>query len=319
MTGFLVTALLLCLLKDGTSMATAWDDEDFFRYCPPSQCSNGPEIRFPFRLESSNTSSLCGAPGVKLACSGNDTILVLPQTKSYSFKVTTIDYKTGSLTLSPRVDNSSPSCRQKLMSVALPHSTIDAGGPFPQLCTDSGYAVIVSCLTEFTPSDRAANYIYGPISCLSNTTNFYLVDAYAYQYVLPLDCRIIPDSFFLMRSYGSTFKEKAEGILNFSEMVTESAYYCYEILDVRFLWIAHSVNMVGDAADSAHRGIKLYALNKVWPLTGQIHICIISLSWKVVLQIIWVASLSNQIKAKKVWSKSQKKAGTTCYAHCITR
>jgi len=227
MTGFLVTALLLCLLKDGTSMATAWDDEDFFRYCPPSRCSNGPEIRFPFRLESSNTSLLCGAPGVKLACSGDDTILVLPQTKGYSFKVTTIDYKTGSLTLSPRVDNSSPFCRQKLMSVALPHSTVDAEGPFPQLCTDSGYAEIVSCLTEFTPSDRAANYIYGPISCLSNTTNFsYLVDANAHQYVLPLDCRIILDSFFLMRSYGSTFMEKAEGILNFSETVT--AYNCYE-------------------------------------------------------------------------------------------
>jgi hypothetical protein len=107
MTGFLVTALLLCLLKEGISMTTAWDDEDFFSNCPPSRCSNhGPEIRFPFWLESSNTSSLCRAPGLKLACSGQDTILVYPQTKSYSFKVTTIDYKRGYLTLSPRVDNS---------------------------------------------------------------------------------------------------------------------------------------------------------------------------------------------------------------------
>nr|CAB3473333.1 unnamed protein product [Digitaria exilis] len=69
---------MLCLLKDGASVASAWDDEDFFSYCPPSRCSkDGPEIRLPFRLESSNTSSsLCGAPGViKLACSGQDTIL----------------------------------------------------------------------------------------------------------------------------------------------------------------------------------------------------------------------------------------------------
>ncbi|RLM91652.1 putative receptor-like protein kinase [Panicum miliaceum] len=65
-------------------MATAWDDEDFFS-------NHGPEIRFPFRLESSNTSSLCGAPGLELTCSGQDTIMVYPQTKSYSFKVTTID------------------------------------------------------------------------------------------------------------------------------------------------------------------------------------------------------------------------------------
>ena len=38
MTGCLVKILLLCLLKDGMSMATVWDDEDFFRYCSPSRC-----------------------------------------------------------------------------------------------------------------------------------------------------------------------------------------------------------------------------------------------------------------------------------------
>nr|CAB3477390.1 unnamed protein product [Digitaria exilis] len=90
-------------------MATAWDDEDFFSYCPPSRCSeHGPEIRFPFRLESSNTSSLCGVPGMNLACSGQDTILVQP------YVVTAIDYRRGSLTLVPRVD-SSAFCRQKLI------------------------------------------------------------------------------------------------------------------------------------------------------------------------------------------------------------
>jgi len=38
---------------------------------------------------------------------------------------------------------------------------------------------------------------------------------------------------------------------------------------------------------------------------------------KVALQIIWVASLSNKIKAKKILSKSQKEVGTTCYASPI--
>ena len=58
MTEFHVIALLLCLLIDGVYGAMAWADADFFSNCPPSRCSkHGPEIRYPFRLESSNTSS----------------------------------------------------------------------------------------------------------------------------------------------------------------------------------------------------------------------------------------------------------------------
>lgn len=75
----LVTALLPSLLNHGTGMATTWDDKDFFKYCPPSRCSkHGPEIRYPYRLESSNTSSTCGAPCMNSACSGQDTILAHP-------------------------------------------------------------------------------------------------------------------------------------------------------------------------------------------------------------------------------------------------
>ncbi|KAF0899021.1 hypothetical protein E2562_012712 [Oryza meyeriana var. granulata] len=56
-------ALLLVssLLLGGAHLqlqATAWEDKDFFSYCPPSRCSeHGPEIRYPFRLNSSNTPS----------------------------------------------------------------------------------------------------------------------------------------------------------------------------------------------------------------------------------------------------------------------
>ncbi|CAL4956144.1 unnamed protein product [Urochloa decumbens] len=228
MTGFLVIALLLCLLKDGMSIATAWEGEDFFKYCPILRCcKHGPEIRFPFRLESSNTSSLCGAPHLNVACSGQDTILVNPIYAQY--KVTGIDYRHGTLTLVPRVDDSSRSCRQKLMSTALPHSTVDnnkVDSIMPPLCSP-GYVVIVRCLTEFTPSNRSANYIFGPSSCLGNTNYFsYLVDGFAHLYVLPLDCKVVPDSLFMMTpdydifmpGYGSTFQEKAAAIIDFSGM-----------------------------------------------------------------------------------------------------
>jgi hypothetical protein len=45
--------------------------------------------------------------------------------------------------------------------------------------------------------------------------------------VLPLDCRVMPDSYFLMmdtRNDDSTFKEKAETILNFSGSQTTYLY-----------------------------------------------------------------------------------------------
>ncbi|CAL4975740.1 unnamed protein product [Urochloa decumbens] len=222
MSEILTIALLLCFLKEGVYMATAWEDEDFFKYCPIHRCSkHGPEIRFPFRLESSNTSSLCAASHLNLACVGQDIILVNPTYARY--KVTDIDYRQGALALVPRVDGSSLSCKQKLMSAALPRST-DYEDPFPPLLCGFGYAVIVSCLRKFTPSNRAGNYIIGPISCLSNTTYFsYLVDGDADQYMLPLDCKA-GDSFFPMPIYTSTFKEIAERILSFSE--TTTAYYC---------------------------------------------------------------------------------------------
>jgi len=225
MTGFLVIALLLCLLKDGAYKATAWDDADF------SKMEHTSGIRYPFRLESSNTSSLCGAPCMKLGCYGDDTILVLP-TAIIQYKVTAIDYRHGTLTLAPRVDNSSSSCKQKLMSVSLPRSIIkcEDQDPCSLLQYRSGYATIVSCLREFTPSNLAANYIFGPISCLSTESQFsYLVAGYASMSVLPLDCRVVPDTYFpilpIFGNDGSTFKDQAEAILNLSWSATISWDY----------------------------------------------------------------------------------------------
>ncbi|KAJ1283836.1 hypothetical protein BS78_03G157500 [Paspalum vaginatum] len=186
MSGFLVIALFLCLLKDGVYEAKAWNDADFFSYCPPSRCSkHGPEIRYPFRLVSNNTSPLCGVPCMKLACSGNDTTLVRPPAVILT--------------------------RTSAHGCAL------------------DYAMIVSCLREFTLSDSAANYIFGPISCLTSKFNFsYLVDGSADVSVLPLDCKVLPDSdsSFPMDLPGSTlFKEQAEAILNFCEKTIDWWYY----------------------------------------------------------------------------------------------
>jgi len=230
MTGFLVIALLLCLLKGGAYKAMAWDDADFFSNCPPSRCSkHGPEIRYPFRLESSNTSSLCAAPCLKLGCYGDDTILVLP-TAVTQYKVTAIDYRDGTLMLAPRVDGSSSSCKQKLMSVSLPRNIFKCEDSDPcSLICNLGYATIVSCLREFTPSNLAANFIFGPIPCLSSTSQFsYLVDGNAPMSVLPLDCKVVPDSNFLVSTPTgrSMFKERAETILDFSGS-TMSAWYSY--------------------------------------------------------------------------------------------
>ncbi|KAF8671017.1 hypothetical protein HU200_050296 [Digitaria exilis] len=84
---------------------------------------------------------------------------------------------------------------------------------------------MVSCLTEFPPSSIADDYIYGPIACLSNTTYFfYLVAGYASLYVLPLDCKVVRGSFFLISDGDATFKERAEGILNFRETTVDYSF-----------------------------------------------------------------------------------------------
>jgi len=49
MTGLLVLALLLCLLKDGGYKATAGDDADYFSYCPLSLTLSGSNPAIPRR------------------------------------------------------------------------------------------------------------------------------------------------------------------------------------------------------------------------------------------------------------------------------
>uniref|UniRef100_A0ACD5VAG4 Uncharacterized protein n=1 Tax=Avena sativa TaxID=4498 RepID=A0ACD5VAG4_AVESA len=218
-----VAALMVSLLGHGTGMDTAstgWDDQDFFRSCPPSRCSkDGPEIRFPLRLETSSSSSSCGETCAKLACSGQDTILFHPLLGPC--KVTAIDYSRASLSITPLVDSLSPCPLQKLISKNPPADFLNRC-----LLYQATPGKLVSCSKEFTASsttqfdDDAADYIVGPISCFSNQSQFtYLVSSEIYMFVLPVDCKVVSSVLIPSRFMDSlTFKQITERIISFSEI-----------------------------------------------------------------------------------------------------
>ncbi|KAG2587363.1 rust resistance kinase Lr10-like [Panicum virgatum] len=173
----LAAALVLSVLNYGITMATASSDENFFQNCPASSCrEGGPEIRFPFRLETSPPS--CGAPGMKLRCSKEaDTILVHPNLGLC--KVIAIEYRYRFIDVIPLAASNCP--LQKIISTNL---STDVYRPYGDLAT------LVSCSTEFRP--RNQDRVVGPISCLSNTSEFpYLVSSFQPMDVLPLDCMVV--------------------------------------------------------------------------------------------------------------------------------
>uniref|UniRef100_A0A0D3EIZ0 Protein kinase domain-containing protein n=1 Tax=Oryza barthii TaxID=65489 RepID=A0A0D3EIZ0_9ORYZ len=245
MRGFVAAALLvLSLLLNLHTAAAAWEDKDFFKSCPPSRCSeHGPEIRFPFQLESNNTTtpSSCGLPCMKLSCSGQDTILDNKYYLGSPYKVTAIDYKHRILTVVPLADedNSSSSPCPLLKSISFRPSNGYYDTEYQNPCQTyyTYYAALVSCSKEFAlasvPGAATDNdYIPGPINCLSNQTHFsYLVADYAPMSLLPLDCEVISDGpipipIFHYSGYAwKTFRESAERILNFSETMVRWGFH----------------------------------------------------------------------------------------------
>uniref|UniRef100_A0ACD5VKB5 Uncharacterized protein n=1 Tax=Avena sativa TaxID=4498 RepID=A0ACD5VKB5_AVESA len=240
-----IVLLLLPLINHGIDLATAWDDQDFFKYCPPSHCSHhGPEIRYPFCIESSNTSSSSSSCGCdvqsirRLACSGQDTILVHPVLGQYN--VSAIDYRRSSMKLIPLVDP----ClllRQKLI-ISRDSSSPHVDDPKDEKLVEfTSSTYLVRCSREFTPG--ATDGIAGPVSCLSNATHFlYLVAGYEDMSLLPLDCKVIPvsdggggrripmymymfDNPMLDRDTQS-FKEGAESIFSFAEKTVYWDHAC---------------------------------------------------------------------------------------------
>lgn len=231
MPDLLFMVLLISLLAGGTYVATAWDDEDFFKNCSPTRCSkHGPEVRFPFRLATQHPP--CGAPGMQLSCSGQDTILYHPVLGSCI--VTEIFYKDLVINISPPVDPSLHCPLQRLISTNL--STVVYK---PQKLN---VASLVGCSRDSIPIDLYG--VVGPVDCLINKAIqfWYLVNPYAYMSVLPLDCTVVSKdisipyseihhSFFKFKvSHTATFKYRANRILSFGE--TAFSWYSSSITSV---------------------------------------------------------------------------------------
>nr|CAD1838233.1 unnamed protein product [Ananas comosus var. bracteatus] len=211
----LVSILLaLFLLAAGRSTIVSGNDADgdFFKKCPASRCAEGgPEIRFPYRLDSSP--SFCGAHGMELSCSGNDTVVALPH--AGSFNVTTIDYLNAEITV--KLGCSCLTClTRNLISVKSLNLTTSIYQPL----LDGSDISLLGCPTKWTPDDDydAA----GPISCLSTASQFvYVLSADGYAGSLPSNCRVIADdlsiSFRHMTEFSSdyspTFKERVADLI----------------------------------------------------------------------------------------------------------
>uniref|UniRef100_I1NJQ5 non-specific serine/threonine protein kinase n=1 Tax=Oryza glaberrima TaxID=4538 RepID=I1NJQ5_ORYGL len=219
-TNLLITVLLLLApLKYKSDVATASDDEDFFKTCSSHRCSkHGPEIRYPFRLSTQPPS--CGAPGMQLSCSGQDTILDHPVLGSC--KVTMIYYRHVIMNAIPLVDSSPHCLLHKFISVNQstavyrPH-TLKA-------------ASLVGCSRDSIDTNQY-NSIVGPTSCLSLANNasqfWYLAYPYTYMSILPLGCTIVSKDIPMPYSYDkngpnfdiSIFTETAKRVISTGETV----------------------------------------------------------------------------------------------------
>ncbi|CAO2209211.1 unnamed protein product [Urochloa humidicola] len=237
----ITTSLLFCLLNHGTGIVTAWDTGDLFGSCPLFRCSdNGPDIRYPLRLESSNSPSSCaGAAHINLTCSGQDTILRDPYLGS--FKVIALDYKHASMKVLPFVGQQSQSSACLIQELSLPAHVNDTACYYTPKYE---YGRLVACSSEFTPSGSAklqyasdiggnyitsipaADLISGPIPCLSKPGRFtYLVSVDLSISLIPVDCKALPNNVVpILKSYNdiSSFKQRAEATTIYFSGVTIS-------------------------------------------------------------------------------------------------
>ncbi|KAF7034810.1 hypothetical protein CFC21_045776 [Triticum aestivum] len=225
---FLVTLLLVCLLTYESYVEAASVDQDFLRTCPSHRCNkHGPEIRFPFRLSTDPPS--CGAQGMQLSCSGDDTILdhhVLG-----SCRVTEIYYRHRVINVIPLVEPSMQCPVQKLISTNLANDVYKQ----PQ---SSQVTTLVHCSRGFTPVDQYS--IVGPASCLSNNTRqfWYLASASAYMSDLPRDCMAISKGISIPFTYDKrgpnsddfAFNKRGNAVINFGE--TTFTWHLNNITDV---------------------------------------------------------------------------------------
>ncbi|XP_020082777.1 rust resistance kinase Lr10-like [Ananas comosus] len=176
----LVVIVLLFLQSEKNAAAGSKEEkkeiEEFSKSCPPSTCGGegGPEIRFPFRQELSPP--FCGAPGMELSCSGNTTILTLPNLGSYN--VTAIDYRLAAITVK-LPDTSAPCPLWNRRSIDLrtpiykPYEIVNV--------------ILVSCSRNLFPQNTTL-----PTSCLrSGHDRFvYVFGAQEYMDTIPSYCMV---------------------------------------------------------------------------------------------------------------------------------
>ncbi|VAI51715.1 unnamed protein product [Triticum turgidum subsp. durum] len=216
----LVVALLFSVLNHGSNRATTSGDGDFFHNCPPFRCGDGrTEIRFPFRLATSP--QYCGAPGLELACSMEaDTILLHPILGLC--KVTSIYYNFGVLNVIPLEESWTRCPLQNISTTNLSTSVYipDSYG--------GETAILVRCSRELIRMEKAGttpgmgDSIVGPISCLSNTSQFmYLMDGSEPMYILPLDCTVVSNGISTPWDYdiksAVLFAKRARRVIAFGE------------------------------------------------------------------------------------------------------
>ncbi|KAG1342712.1 hypothetical protein COCNU_05G009410 [Cocos nucifera] len=166
---FLATIFLL-LFQTRNKMTLGHREKDFFTDCPPSKCGKGgPEIRYPFRRESSPPN--CGARDLVLSCSGNDTLLSLPE--SGSLKVIAIDYKESLITI--KLGKPWSDCQvQNFSSTSLTTPVYEPRDIFS----------LVNCSKEWNRGSA--------ISCLSSVDHYvYMADIRMPVVLLPSDCVVV--------------------------------------------------------------------------------------------------------------------------------
>ncbi|GJN06020.1 hypothetical protein PR202_ga23705 [Eleusine coracana subsp. coracana] len=203
----LASALQLSVLNYGITMAAASSHENFFESCPASRCSEGgPEIRFPFRFQSSSPS--CGAPGMELLCSEQaDTILVHPHLGFC--KVVSIMYTYRMISVIPIADSKCP-----LQNIITTNLSTEVYTPYGEEAT------LISCARELRPKSQV--HVAGPISCLSNRSQLsYLISSVQFMNVLPLDCMVVSNGILIPIQFQNTdtnLNETAKGIIAFGEI-----------------------------------------------------------------------------------------------------
>ncbi|KAK2635287.1 hypothetical protein Ddye_030079 [Dipteronia dyeriana] len=194
MSHVLLIAILFLLLPYTEAKRTS-DGNTTSEFCPlPTRCApKGPNIRFPFRLETQP--AFCGLEGFELSCFNNNTLLQLPSSTNNSYYVQEISYVDNTVTIMDVNDTTCP--LQSLLSLNLTNSKSFLAG--------SNDIAVVKCTEKINTTTRETDQsvrprtfdywsytkqVVGPIDCMSDDKVFvYVVSSMASMDMMPSTCR----------------------------------------------------------------------------------------------------------------------------------